>query len=110
MLICANQQCNPCLTNFLLFFKVCPICLTNPKDMAFGCGHLVCFSFSVWSFIFILFCCQDLQGMWCHLIDMPHMPSTHNYTLAAICLDDGLAPKPVVVSYLNRLYLLACDG
>ncbi|KAF5480568.1 hypothetical protein F2P56_001307 [Juglans regia] len=20
---------------------VCPICLTNPKDMAFGCGHLV---------------------------------------------------------------------
>ncbi|PKU82115.1 E3 ubiquitin-protein ligase RGLG2 [Dendrobium catenatum] len=22
--------------------KVCPICLTNPKDMAFGCGHQVC--------------------------------------------------------------------
>lgn len=22
-------------------FKVCPICLTNPKDMAFGCGHTV---------------------------------------------------------------------
>lgn len=22
--------------------QVCPICLTNPKDMAFGCGHLVC--------------------------------------------------------------------
>ncbi|KAF5480567.1 hypothetical protein F2P56_001306 [Juglans regia] len=21
---------------------VCPICLTNPKDMAFGCGHLMC--------------------------------------------------------------------
>ncbi|KAL5714577.1 RING-type E3 ubiquitin transferase [Ranunculus cassubicifolius] len=21
---------------------VCPICLTNPKDMAFGCGHLTC--------------------------------------------------------------------
>ncbi|MCD9559702.1 hypothetical protein HAX54_017871 [Datura stramonium] len=21
--------------------QVCPICLTNPKDMAFGCGHLV---------------------------------------------------------------------
>ena len=20
----------------------CPICLTNPKDMAFGCGHLTC--------------------------------------------------------------------
>ncbi|GMP26425.1 hypothetical protein CsSME_00002865 [Camellia sinensis var. sinensis] len=22
--------------------QVCPICLTNPKDMAFGCGHLTC--------------------------------------------------------------------
>ncbi|XP_052196122.1 E3 ubiquitin-protein ligase RGLG3 isoform X2 [Diospyros lotus] len=22
--------------------QVCPICLTNPKDMAFDCGHLVC--------------------------------------------------------------------
>ncbi|XP_077212762.1 copine (Calcium-dependent phospholipid-binding protein) family [Tasmannia lanceolata] len=22
--------------------EVCPICLTNPKDMAFGCGHLTC--------------------------------------------------------------------
>ncbi|PON40921.1 Cdk-activating kinase assembly factor [Parasponia andersonii] len=23
--------------------RVCPICLTNPKDMAFGCGHQTCF-------------------------------------------------------------------
>ncbi|XP_020698548.1 E3 ubiquitin-protein ligase RGLG2-like isoform X1 [Dendrobium catenatum] len=22
--------------------KVCPICLTNPKDMSFGCGHQTC--------------------------------------------------------------------
>ncbi|OAY65614.1 E3 ubiquitin-protein ligase RGLG1 [Ananas comosus] len=22
--------------------QVCPVCLTNPKDMAFGCGHLTC--------------------------------------------------------------------
>ncbi|KAJ8750237.1 hypothetical protein K2173_014152 [Erythroxylum novogranatense] len=22
--------------------QVCPICLTNPKDMAFGCGHQTC--------------------------------------------------------------------
>lgn len=22
--------------------QVCPICLSNPKDMAFGCGHLTC--------------------------------------------------------------------
>ncbi|XP_064942535.1 E3 ubiquitin-protein ligase RGLG3-like isoform X1 [Musa acuminata AAA Group] len=72
--------------------QVCPICLTNPKDMAFGCGHLMMSRVMQ----------NDLQGMWCHLIDMPHMPSTHNYTLAALCLDDGLAPKPVV-SYLNRL-------
>lgn len=27
---------------FLLFSQqVCPICLTNPKDMAFSCGHTV---------------------------------------------------------------------
>ncbi|XP_015894471.2 E3 ubiquitin-protein ligase RGLG5 isoform X2 [Ziziphus jujuba] len=23
--------------------QVCPICLTNPKDLAFGCGHQTCF-------------------------------------------------------------------
>ncbi|GJN16657.1 hypothetical protein PR202_gb03670 [Eleusine coracana subsp. coracana] len=28
--------------------QVCPICLTNPKDMAFQCGHLVSF-LCVWS-------------------------------------------------------------
>ncbi|CAM8984183.1 unnamed protein product [Rhodiola kirilowii] len=22
--------------------KICPICLSNPKDMAFGCGHQTC--------------------------------------------------------------------
>ncbi|PIA64487.1 hypothetical protein AQUCO_00100161v1 [Aquilegia coerulea] len=30
--------------------KVCPICLTDPKDMAFGCGHQTCCD-----------CGQDLQ-------------------------------------------------
>ncbi|XP_068335277.1 E3 ubiquitin-protein ligase RGLG2-like [Pyrus communis] len=30
--------------------QVCPICLTNPKDMAFGCGHQTCCD-----------CGQDLQ-------------------------------------------------
>ncbi|XP_042520172.1 E3 ubiquitin-protein ligase RGLG3 [Macadamia integrifolia] len=25
-----------------LMDQTCPICLTNPKDMAFGCGHLTC--------------------------------------------------------------------
>ncbi|RWR97005.1 E3 ubiquitin-protein ligase RGLG2-like protein isoform X1 [Cinnamomum micranthum f. kanehirae] len=25
-----------------LRLPVCPICLTNPKDMAFGCGHQTC--------------------------------------------------------------------
>ncbi|KAH9717343.1 E3 ubiquitin-protein ligase RGLG3 [Citrus sinensis] len=29
----------PHMTNFE---TVCPICLTNPKDMAFGCGHTTC--------------------------------------------------------------------
>lgn len=27
--------------HFSSCFKACPICLTNRKDMAFGCGHLV---------------------------------------------------------------------
>ncbi|MQM01743.1 hypothetical protein Taro_034503 [Colocasia esculenta] len=27
--------------------NVCPICLTNPKDMAFGCGHQVGFSMTL---------------------------------------------------------------
>ncbi|CAL1395342.1 unnamed protein product [Linum trigynum] len=30
--------------------KVCPICLSNPKNMAFGCGHQTCFE-----------CGEDLQ-------------------------------------------------
>ena len=25
----------------VMLFQVCPICLTDPKDLAFGCGHLV---------------------------------------------------------------------
>ncbi|KAL8458474.1 hypothetical protein ACS0TY_036115 [Phlomoides rotata] len=25
----------------LLRQEICPICLTNPKDMAFGCGHQI---------------------------------------------------------------------
>ncbi|KOM55399.1 hypothetical protein LR48_Vigan10g129100 [Vigna angularis] len=51
-------------TNFLvdkienLHHQVCPVCLTNPRDLAFGCGHMltltyvlcaacVCFSFAM---------------------------------------------------------------
>lgn len=30
-----------------LVFQICPICLTNPKDMAFGCGHQVNPSLSI---------------------------------------------------------------
>ncbi|XP_028776531.1 E3 ubiquitin-protein ligase RGLG5 isoform X2 [Neltuma alba] len=29
-------------SNSLYDNKVCPICLTSPKDMAFGCGHQTC--------------------------------------------------------------------
>ncbi|WCJ37849.1 Copine (Calcium-dependent phospholipid-binding protein) family [Euphorbia peplus] len=37
----------PVMTNFVVeptapVEPVCPICLTNPKDMAFGCGHTTC--------------------------------------------------------------------
>ncbi|XP_058195091.1 E3 ubiquitin-protein ligase RGLG5-like isoform X1 [Rhododendron vialii] len=27
---------------FFILLQVCPICLTNPKDMAFACGHQTC--------------------------------------------------------------------
>jgi hypothetical protein len=31
-----------CVTkNALVSMQVCPICLTNAKDLAFGCGHMV---------------------------------------------------------------------
>ncbi|XLS79679.1 hypothetical protein HN51_063904 [Arachis hypogaea] len=33
----AEQSSSPLYDN-----KVCPICLINAKDMAFGCGHQTC--------------------------------------------------------------------
>ncbi|WVZ21216.1 hypothetical protein V8G54_008538, partial [Vigna mungo] len=39
---------------------VCPICLNNPKDMAFGCGHTV-----------------NLQGVWFNIIFMPDVPEAN---------------------------------
>lgn len=32
----------PPVTNSTYDQQLCPICLTNPKDMAFGCGHQTC--------------------------------------------------------------------
>ncbi|KAH7846066.1 hypothetical protein Vadar_009338 [Vaccinium darrowii] len=32
----------PPVTNSTFDNQVCPICLSNPKDMAFGCGHQTC--------------------------------------------------------------------
>lgn len=29
---------------YFILLQVCPICLTNPKDMAFACGHQVSYS------------------------------------------------------------------
>ncbi|KAF9681801.1 hypothetical protein SADUNF_Sadunf05G0040400 [Salix dunnii] len=43
--------------------SVCPICLTNPKDLAFGCGHLV-----------------NLQGLWSKHFNLPYMSKAHNNT------------------------------
>jgi len=40
----------PPVTNSTFDNQVCPICLSNPKDMAFGCGHQTCCD-----------CGQDLQ-------------------------------------------------
>lgn len=44
-----------CMTFFFFSYvimQVCPICLSNPKDMAFGCGHQVDY-FSVKSNLFM---------------------------------------------------------
>ncbi|KAM2479148.1 hypothetical protein PS1_002915 [Malus domestica] len=41
--------------------QVCPICLTNPKDMAFGCGHQTCCE-----------CGQDLQS--CPIAEVQSKP------------------------------------
>lgn len=74
--------------------QVCPICLTNPKDMAFGCGHqvnhsLVChydlqvaglyseivIIMHLSSFLFSLsFCLADMFWLWRSAPAMPHLP------------------------------------
>lgn len=36
------ERTAPPLPNSTYESQLCPICLTNPKDMAFGCGHQTC--------------------------------------------------------------------
>ncbi|KAK8647564.1 hypothetical protein V6N13_121297 [Hibiscus sabdariffa] len=47
-------------SSFLYNDRVCPICLNNPKDMAFGCGHQV-----------------NLLRMWRGAPSLPHMSEFH---------------------------------
>ncbi|KAL4586979.1 hypothetical protein LXL04_011627 [Taraxacum kok-saghyz] len=49
----ANERTSPSYDN-----RVCPVCLSNPKDMAFGCGHQTCCNCG----IDLLLCpiCRDL--------------------------------------------------
>ncbi|XP_071731140.1 E3 ubiquitin-protein ligase RGLG2 [Rutidosis leptorrhynchoides] len=37
-----SQNTSPPVPTSTYDNQVCPICLTNPKDMAFGCGHQTC--------------------------------------------------------------------
>ncbi|BAA96900.1 unnamed protein product [Arabidopsis thaliana] len=53
---------------------VCPICLTNPKDMAFSCGHTIDFVTSPILFISN----KDMQGMRSCYHNMPTMQTTNN--------------------------------
>ncbi|MBA0592226.1 hypothetical protein Gorai_009210, partial [Gossypium raimondii] len=48
---------------------VCAICLVNPKDMAFGCGHMV-----------------DLQGLWGDNFIMSDVPAANNDTPETVYL------------------------
>ncbi|RWR97013.1 14-3-3 protein [Cinnamomum micranthum f. kanehirae] len=50
--------------------QVCPICLTNPKDMAFGCGHQVSF--------------EDMLRLWGVPHFMPHMQKRHSHQNKAL--------------------------
>lgn len=38
----SSQSTAPSIPSSTYDNQVCPICLTNPKDMAFGCGHQTC--------------------------------------------------------------------
>ncbi|KAK1441188.1 hypothetical protein QVD17_07029 [Tagetes erecta] len=38
----SSQSTTPHVPSSTYDNKVCPICLTDPKDMAFGCGHQTC--------------------------------------------------------------------
>ncbi|URE04027.1 E3 ubiquitin-protein ligase [Musa troglodytarum] len=49
--------------------QACPICLTNPKDLAFSCGHLV-----------------NLHRLRYSNAHMPNLPGTHYHTPEAIFL------------------------
>ncbi|KAG5031779.1 hypothetical protein JHK85_015761 [Glycine max] len=57
---------------------VCPICLTNPKDMASGCGHTV-----------------NLQGVWLDIIFLLYVPAA-NYN------------SPETVHLGEEAYLMDC--
>ncbi|KAL3584235.1 hypothetical protein D5086_015296 [Populus alba] len=50
---------------------VCPICLTNPKDMAFGCGHL---------------------GLWSKPFNLPYMSAADNNTPEIVYLNQIIPP------------------
>ncbi|KOM30770.1 hypothetical protein LR48_Vigan01g032500 [Vigna angularis] len=65
--------------------KVCPICLTNGKDMAFGCGHQG----------IVLTLCPivissngaDLLRMWRKPRILPHMPKHNHYKNKALLVN-----------------------
>ncbi|KAL0332631.1 UNVERIFIED_CONTAM: E3 ubiquitin-protein ligase RGLG3 [Sesamum calycinum] len=61
-------------------FQACPICLTNPKDMAFGCGHLSlyygylesCDTGMLFSFSPDVSGISDMQGLCMHRSNIHH--------------------------------------
>ncbi|KAG2410440.1 E3 ubiquitin-protein [Vigna angularis] len=73
------------ITYTRLILQVCPICLTNGKDMAFGCGHQG----------IVLTLCPivissngaDLLRMWRKPRILPHMPKHNHYKNKALLVN-----------------------
>ncbi|PPD79190.1 hypothetical protein GOBAR_DD23882 [Gossypium barbadense] len=62
---------------------VCAICLVNPKDMAFGCGHMISITNSKYSGRYRFL---DLQGLWGDNFIMSDVPAANNDTPETVYL------------------------
>ena len=81
------------ISDCFLLKQNCPICLTNRKDVAFGCGHMVSYtlrpvtvSFKTRTSLlrFATFLFADLWRVWIQDIKLPHLQSTDHKPAKAL--------------------------